>query len=402
MNWLKRRFRFRIFTMVTLQGAIYFVLLGLLLIGALVRQINLLVALYGMLAGPMILSWGLSRGALTKLRIRRRLPRSAPAGDSFVVTLDVTNDRPRLSSWALAIQDRVQRIGGASSTWRPMLFFPYIPAGQSRSESYRGQLMQRGRYRFGSMQLTTRFPFGLLKSYTTTALDGEMLVTPRLGRLSRLWQARLAEALEAGDHGSLGNQSREGEFFGLREWRSNDGRRAIHWRSSARRQTLIVRQFEQHRTHDVTVVLDLWQPPHAEQHDRDQVELAVSFFATLVAELSQRNGTTIRCFVRGTERFQLAGLATPVLSGTLNDQLATIEADPHDGLGAVLGDAIDESRAGGAMILVTTRPPRLNDPGRFDEWWLTAQRQAWCEKLVVVDTSQPELSRFFEIEGGAA
>ncbi|MBL8825762.1 MAG: DUF58 domain-containing protein [Planctomycetaceae bacterium] len=401
MKWFPRWLRLRLFTIVTTIGSLYFLLLGMLLVGALVRQINLLVALYGMLAGPLVLSWGLSRGALTKLRFRRRLPRSVEAGAPFVVAIEVTNDRPRLSTWALVLQDRVQRIGSTISPWRPSVLYSYVPAGQAHTESYRGQLVERGRYRLGPIQLSTRFPFGLLKSYISQSLEAELLVTPRLGSLSRLWQSRLAEALEIGEQGALGRVARDGEFFGLREWRSNDGRRAIHWRSSARRQTLIVRQFEQQRTLEVTVLLDLWQPSHPELAHRENVELAVSFAASLVAELGGRAGLNLRCLFRGHERVEIEGQASAGLAVTIAERLATLEADPHDGLGALLGDAMDTSRSGGVMILVTTRPPRLDDPGRFDEWWLTAERQAWLDKLLVVDVSQPELQRFFVVEGAA-
>ena len=77
-------FRFKHYTLLTREGWIYLALLMLLLIGALVRQINLLVVLYGMLAGPLLLSWALSRRTIVGLVLKRHLPDSIPAGETFV------------------------------------------------------------------------------------------------------------------------------------------------------------------------------------------------------------------------------------------------------------------------------------------------------------------------------
>ena len=80
------------------------------------------------------------------------------------------------------------------------------------------------------------------------------------------------------------------------------------------------------------------------------------------------------------------------------NELATVEADPRDRLGEVLGEALDESRPGATVVLVTTRPSRLDDPARFDDWWRTPSRQAWLPRVTVVDVSQPDLSELFVIE----
>lgn len=391
-------FRFTHFTFLTREGVVYLVLLAMLLIGALVRQINLLVALYGMLAGPLLLSWGLSRRSLRSLRFARRLPASVPAGDTFVVTLEATNGRKRLPNWALVAQDRIQRDGPGSTGWKPSVLFPFVRPGESKRETYRGTLVRRGRYRFGPLGISTRFPFGLLRSMFSFPLADELLVTPRLGRLTRGWYQRLAQALDSGGTGRMRRQSRDGDFFGLREWRPDDSRRAIHWRSSARRQTLIVRQNEQSRRQDVTIVLELWQPPEPQDTDRENVELAVSFVASLVADLARIDGTQVRFKAIGNERLDRSGTLSPAFVDAVLESLATLEADPRDRLNEVLGDAIDATRPGAALIVVSSRPSRLDDPQRFEEWWKTAERMAWLPRAIIIDTSQPTLDHYFNAE----
>ncbi len=69
----------------------------------------------------------------------------------------------------------------------------------------------------------------------------------------------------------------DGEFYGIREYRSGDSPRFIHWRTSAKRNVLVVKQLE--RLEDVTlhVVLDY-------QQDGDDGELAIELAATILSE----------------------------------------------------------------------------------------------------------------------
>ena len=391
-------FRFKHYTLLTREGWIYLALLMLLLIGALVRQINLLVVLYGMLAGPLLLSWGLSRRTIVGLVLKRHLPDSIPAGETFVVQLEAKNTRSRLSSWAVGVQDRIQREGPHSTGWKPQLLFNYLKAGESHRESYRGRLVRRGRYQFGPLGISTRFPFGLLKSSTSVELADAILVTPRTGRMTRAWRERLAQVLDADGRGKLKRRSREGDFFGLREWRSDDSPRAIHWRSSARRQKLIVRQHEQSRRQDVTIVLDLWQSEAAGTIEQESVELAVSFVATVLADLARLEGANVRLKVTGSAPLELTGSCSQGFVSTAHEQLATVEAHRNDELPAMLGKALDETRSGAAVVVVSTRPPRLHDPARFPAGWRLPRRVEPLSRTIEVDLSASDWKTYFEVD----
>ena len=75
--------------------------------------------------------------------------------------------------------------------------FPTCPPAQSRKGAYRGRLVERGRYRFGPLRLSTRFPFGLFSRTITAGEVETLIVLPRLGRLTEGWAARRLEALPA-------------------------------------------------------------------------------------------------------------------------------------------------------------------------------------------------------------
>ncbi|MBI9115949.1 DUF58 domain-containing protein [Sanguibacter suaedae] len=67
-------------------------------------------------------------------------------------------------------------------------------------------------------------------------------------------------------------------FHALREYVPGDDRRNIHWRTSARTGTLMVRQFEDTRRTHTALALATERPDYA---DDDEFELAVSTFASI-------------------------------------------------------------------------------------------------------------------------
>ena len=54
------------------EGLIYLAVMGVILTAAVIRQINLLMLLYGVLAGPLLISWSLVRRTLKGLEVERK------------------------------------------------------------------------------------------------------------------------------------------------------------------------------------------------------------------------------------------------------------------------------------------------------------------------------------------
>lgn len=87
-------------------------------------------------------------------------------------------------------------------------------------------------------------------------------------------------------------------FHALREYQPGDDRRFIHWRSSAKTGTFMVRQFEETRRSRMMVLLDLAADAYAAP---DDFELAVSAAASLGAR-AIRDARGISFVVSGRER----------------------------------------------------------------------------------------------------
>ena len=95
------------------------------------------------------------------------------------------------------------------------------------------------------------------------------------------------------------------EYHGLRDYRSGDSPRWIHWRTSARRGELMVKEFEQQNEQDLAILIDPWLPrTKAAAEQREALEEAISFAATLcLLETCRRPGPPARSGLDGSSRF---------------------------------------------------------------------------------------------------
>lgn len=382
------------------EGWFYLFLPAFVLTGALLREINLLVLLAGMLAGPLVLSWRLVIVALRGLDLKRNLPRGACAGDLLVVDLELSNHRRRGSSWAVVVTDEIQRL---TATERPepvqgSVVFARVGAGQSVTAAYRGRLPRRGRYRFGPAKISTRFPLGLIRGTITADLVETVIIYPRLGRLERGWLDLHRDAVMGSRRTQRKHGLLEGEFHGLRDWRRGDSRRWIHWRTSARRGNLTVRQFEQPRNQDLVLVVELWQPPRPTQTQRDAVELAVSFVASVVVDACRRGGSHLALAVGGQGRQIVTGAASVALQMEALETLAVAEASAEDRLPELLDAAYAEARQGVQMVVISTRTVDLTDAERFSGLHRDSARARVVGWPLCIDTSVNELDRYFRPE----
>lgn len=383
------------------EGWFYLAIVALVLGGALIKEVNLLLILAGMLLGPFLLNWQAVRATLQGLEVRRKLPSRVLAGEQMAVDLVLSNTRQRFASWAVAVEEQIHRESNSNhqEPLRPSVLFPYVEPGEAKKGAYRGQLAERGRYRLGPLRLSTTFPFGLFSRTISAGPCETLIVLPRLGRLTEGWAMRRIETF-------AGSQRRnrpgpEGDFYGVRPWRPGDGRRLIHWRSSARLGQLVVRQFERPRTRDVAVVLDLWQSSdHPSAEEARNVELAVSFAATVLADACRKTGSNMHLAVADgeSECFCLGGPASPATLQGLLERLAVAQAGPKDALPALLGEILPRISTDAEIVLAGTRPADFSDAARFPALAANAAMRERARRILCIDASSEQLARFFRME----
>ncbi|MBN1393650.1 MAG: DUF58 domain-containing protein [Pirellulales bacterium] len=393
---------FRSRTTVCREGWYYLVIVALVLGGAMFKEVNLLLILAGMLLGPVLLNWRAVGVALRGLRVERQLPLRVGAGEPLAVNLVLANARRKLGSWAVAVEDQITREADAKrglrrTTLRPSVLFPFVRPGQSRKGGYRGRLELRGRYNFGPLKLSTRFPFGLFSRTIEAGQIETLIVLPRLGRLTESWTARRTEAFAGADR-RRNRPGVEGDFFGVRQWRAGDGKRAIHWRSSARIGELAVRQFERPRSRDLAVALDLWQPRPPREEDLRAVELAVSFAATVLTDLGRKGGGNVFLALAEEEPECVGGPASPATLQNLMERLALAEGRAEDALPALLAHVLRKTPAETEIVLASTRPVDLSDASRLAPIWSHPALRERVHRVRCVDVSSDRFAAYFQLE----
>ena len=343
----------------TRQGLYYLALAIGIFLAACSRQVNILLLMAGFVAGPWIFGWWPARGNLRGLRLRRRLPRGVCAGDLLIGRFEVENTRRR-PHWSIRIEDTVRRTA-------PNGDLPNVPAAEvtalfrivvgkeNRSATFQGRLPARGRYEWGPLRVSSRFPFGLFEASCTVESRESLLVYPCLGKLTRQWFRRAHLDYEGRSRRETRRQRMSGDFFGLREWRSGDSPRHIHWRSSARLQQLLVKEFDQPRNEDVAILLALWEPETPNALERERVEEAVSFAATVLHDLCRKGGGNVSLVVSGEEVERITGPASPGLLDRAMECLAVATATHRDPL-PPLQAALRSAQTAAEVILVTTYP----------------------------------------------
>jgi len=151
-------------------------------------------------------------------------------------------------------------------------------------------------------------------------------------------------------------------FHAIREYAPGDSQRQIHWKSTAKTGTLMVRQYEESRRSRMVVVLAVAEDEYA---DEEQFELAVSAVGSIGVR-GIRDGRDVSIVVGG-EVPEFARRAvrtsrdlTTITSRTLLDDLAGLDRAEHvTSLGAAAALAVETHRDVSIGFLVCGSVPTL-------------------------------------------
>jgi uncharacterized protein (DUF58 family) len=392
-------------TILTREGWHYFGVMAVLLVAGLWQQVNLVLLVATLAAGPFLTSWIGSRALLRRLSVTRRVPSYVFSGDPLVIEYVLENHRRWTAALALFMHDVLlpSDRGSAVQAIVPRVFFPRVPAGDRSRMRWQGDSPRRGRYRFRDLDLGTRAPFGLVERRVTIPLADEILVYPRIGQLSRRWFQfqRLSSENRLGKRHDRSSQQEE--YHGLRDYRAGDSPRWIHWRTSARRGELMVKEFEQENEQDLAILVDPWLPrTKVSSAQRTAMEQSISFVATACLETCRRQGRRLVLGWTGAPAGICQGQASVKLLHELLELLAVMRpategnlADLIDALpGATLRDSL--------MIIVSTRPLNLAEEAERSSRMATASARNMLGRSVVLNASQGDLDDLIQFAGASS
>lgn len=239
---------------------------------------NLLYLVLGLLLSLLLVSGVLSDLALWRLRMRRKLPGQMFAGKRGIVEMIASNDKRWLASVSVEAVDELDGLDPEPAR------FMRVPPGESARTTYGLVVPRRGLVELGAVRVLTRYPFGLIEKGYDVFLPDEIIVYPAL-----LDQASAPPYEQMpGDAAPMHRTGRGTEFAGsVRYYRDGDESRDIHWKRTATRGELVVRERDQDLSLFVTLGIDNTRAAGLDGEEltvwRERLEHAISEVATAAA-----------------------------------------------------------------------------------------------------------------------
>ena len=243
----KRRWRFKLprSLSITREGKWYIGVLLIIGVAAINTGNNLLYLVVACLLSLIIISGIMSEATLKGIKVQRRLPPFLFKGEPSRVSLKISNSKRLFPSYSF----NVTEIDGPSAAAYVLKLGP----GESAAIHAEYAFHKRGVHKFTGLRVSTRFPFGLFKKGKEELAGDEVLILPSINTGKPPLSGRQPHSAGAR---TLSGKGAGGGLYGLREYTLVDDARHIHWKSAARSERLLLKEFEKEANEVVVVVFE--------------------------------------------------------------------------------------------------------------------------------------------------
>src|SRR3954454_795442 len=309
----------------------------------------------GLLAAPgLAWLWGRLTARPTELR-RRTGHRELVEGGRVVVEVEIRAEGGLLPARATLLE----QMGDLGSRELPLR-----QRGHALYGRYTIDPAPRGRYTLAAAELRVDDPLGLAESRTQLARTDTLLVYPRVYELDGLF----TDAGSAGgDEGrALLHRTAGYDLHSIRDFQQGESLRRVHWRSTAKRRKLMVKELTDMPRDEAAVLLDgdaaSVAGPRGQSSFDAEVRAAASLMSRMVA-LGQRCSLVIHGATRERLRIQAGGgewatvlAALAAVEPTADRPLHAMLRDVAAGSGA--SESVDAARL---FVVTAALSPALAD-----------------------------------------
>lgn len=334
LRWLVYQVDYRL----TREGVIYLAAVGILVLAAVNTGNNLLFMLLACALAGILISGVLSRAALTGIDLKFDLPEHIFAERPVIAEIELRNEKQIWPSISLRVAGDNKK--SAEQVLTTPVFFPYIPRLSCAQQKVDLNFAHRGIYRQDAFAIRTRFPFGFFEKSRHVGSHIEILVYPRVEPADQFYEVL---PLLSGEMASY-FRGRGHELHSLRAYQPTDSARFVDWKTTAKKNQLMVREFAREDERRVMIVLDPFVGTNADRVQEsgktslaERFERAVSLAASIAWHFYEI-GSVIQF---RTDRF-----STP---------MAPAAEIIYDALGELARVQLDTSATGGAFLDELTR-----------------------------------------------
>jgi len=322
----------------TAEGAVYLVVVAVIIVAALNTGNNLLFIILASLLAGILVSGVLSWNVLSQLELDFALPEHLFARQPMISRLTLHNQKWFLPSFSVTVSARDPKRkkaasaadGSRSRILDEPVYLPYLPRRSSVTQHVELTFPRRGRYSQEGFRVSTKFPFGFLKKTREVPAQQKILVLPsvrpteQFARILPLVSGEVESYFRGHGH----------DLYSIRDYQESDTVRHVDWKASARSGQLKVREFTREDDRRVVLVFDARVLALTDEI-ATQFEKAVDLAACLAWHFAEA-GTQMEF---RTNDFETAmGSASDVVFRAL-ESLALVEPKPVEEPGKALTPA---------------------------------------------------------------
>jgi uncharacterized protein (DUF58 family) len=265
------------------------------------------------------------------------LERQVVAGGTATVVVRVTGEGGR----AQRARDAELPVGDAVASIR----LPAVAAGETREVQLEVPAGRRGIVQLGPVTLVRRDPFGFARRESARSGQVLLYVHPPTTALT-VTTSGLLRDLEGIATADLTDS--DIAFHALRPYVSGDDRRHIHWKSTAKTGSFLVRQFEQTRRSHLIVLQSLSPDDYASD---EEFESAVSAVAS-IGSRAIADGTSLSVYAGAPRTRGEAGRLRSRGRRELLDELSGIHEAPGAVSVTALGRVVAEQAPDASLVFI--------------------------------------------------
>lgn len=288
------------------------------------KGINLLILLSSSLLALVLVNAILARRQVLRLLAERRFPDPLFANETGRWIVRIHNPSAQAVRDVMIVDS--EALPGSESP-DPSWNLDKLDSGASIELTAAWVFRSRGRRKRHPLRLICRYPFGIVERTRIVGASAECVVYPALGRLNmsafRRWLAQVNKHEGQQHRQYRPSMIHQDDLHGLRVFRPGDNPRWIHWRTSARRNIRMVREFEEETGQRLILIID----PRT-RGSSERFEETISLVATICWQWCRHHQDFLGLIVPGAPEPLIEGYPTQDLASRMLETLALMTATP--------------------------------------------------------------------------
>lgn len=343
---------------ITREGGVYLLITVLITIASVNTGNNLLFMILAILLAGMLVSGILSKAVLSGLKLDLALPEHVFAGETVHAAMTIQNSKRLVPSYSLTVTaGRRKKNGpGDAPQERNILtapaYAPFVPARGKVRERVELRFPRRGLYQEDCFEVSSKFPFSILRRKRILQADHQILVLPSVEAARESGAARL---LARGELESA-RKGQGADLYALRPYQDGDSARQVDWKATAKTQKLMVREFAREEERRLIIFFDAGIEEITDAA-RERFDRTIDHCARLVWQASKE---------RLLLQFTGGGLRTPLSPAgeivyAVLEELAVLEPVVACGSETEQPAGLTDGSVESDLVIFTQRPARFSE-----------------------------------------